>query len=72
MSFNQDQTITIESIAGHLIKVVENFKYLGGRMKSSEDDISQKSPCMGRLQQAAKSVVIIEKKHKSTFIHSHC
>ena len=39
MSFNQDQTITIKSIAGHLIKVVENFKYLGGRMKSSEDDI---------------------------------
>lgn len=39
MSFNQDQTITIKSITGHIIKVVENFKYLGGRMKSTEDDI---------------------------------
>ena len=39
MSFNQEQLLCIKTIAGHIIKVVENFKYLGGRMKSTEDDI---------------------------------
>ena len=39
MSFNQEQLLCIRTIAGHIIKVVENFKYLGGRMKSTQDDI---------------------------------
>ena len=39
MSFNQEQLLCIKTIAEHIIKVVENFKYLGGLMKSTEDDI---------------------------------
>ena len=39
MSFNQDMLLSIKTICGHIIKEVENFKYLGGRMKSTEDDI---------------------------------
>ena len=39
MLFNQDEPNDIQSISGDYIKDVTNFKYLGGWMKSSEDDI---------------------------------
>ena len=40
MAFNQDQEITVKSINNVEIKQVENFKYLGDWLKSSEDDIN--------------------------------
>lgn len=39
MAFNQDEPCNITTLAGRLIKLVDNFKYLGGRMKSSDNDI---------------------------------
>ena len=40
MAFNQEQTNTVKSIANADIKEVENFKYLGGWLRSSENDIN--------------------------------
>ena len=39
MSFNQDEPSNVTTISGYKLKEVDNFKYLGGWMKSTEDDI---------------------------------
>ena len=39
MSFNQDEPSNVTTISGYKLKEVYNFKYLGGWMKSTEDDI---------------------------------
>ena len=40
MAFNQKEPITIKSRSGDAIKVVQNFKYLGAWMASSEKDLN--------------------------------
>ena len=40
MSFNQDAAPAIKSSAGNTLKVVSNFKYLGGWMQRTEKDFS--------------------------------
>ena len=39
MSFNQDEPSNVTTISGYKLKEVDNFKYLGCWMKSTEDDI---------------------------------
>ena len=39
MSFNQDEPSNVTTISGYKLKEVDNFKYLGGWMKSTEDNI---------------------------------
>ena len=39
MSFNQDEPSNVTTTSGYKLKEVDNFKYLGGWMKSTEDDI---------------------------------
>ena len=39
MEYNQDLNEIITSISNHLIKLVEDYKYLGGWMESTERDI---------------------------------
>ena len=40
MAFGQDRAPNIQSSSNNTLKVVDNFKYLGGWMQSSEKDIS--------------------------------
>ena len=39
MSFNQDDPSNVTTISGYKLKEVNNFKYLGGWMRSTEDDM---------------------------------
>ena len=75
MLFNQDQQNDIKSMSGGAIKEVENFKYLGGWMKSSEHDIKVRKllAYLGRLSQASEDLVIQPKEtRQDTPVSLHC
>ena len=73
MSFNQDEPSNVTMISGYKLKEVNNFKYLGGWMKSTEGDIKvRKALAWTACHKTEKSVdIITQEEHQSTPIHSH-
>ena len=44
INFNQDNNLHMESIGGNMIKRVEDFKYLGSYIKSTDRDVESLNP----------------------------